>query len=74
MENASKADHQTSLDALLVKNKQYYQQYLDYLPNRHSPIPDVIGSEMFLFPEGVIQMGHGICPPERKMINYRTPV
>jgi hypothetical protein len=46
---------------LLVEEfSRYYQQYLDFLENGPSLVPDITESEMFLFLVVVIQMGHDI--------------
>jgi hypothetical protein len=40
------------------------------LHDRHSPVPDVNESDMFLFLAVVSQMGHDTWPTERQKINY----
>jgi hypothetical protein len=46
---------------LVEKTNQYYQQYLDFLDNEPSPVPNVTESEMFLYLAIIIQVGHDIC-------------
>lgn len=45
---------------LVEDTNWYYHQYLDRLHDGPSPVPDVIDSEMFLFLEFIVQMGHDI--------------
>jgi hypothetical protein len=46
------------IQLLVVETHRYYQLYLDKLEGRHSPLPDVTGTEMFLFQALILKMGH----------------
>jgi hypothetical protein len=43
------------------QTSQEYRQYLDFLNDGPSPVPDVTEAGTFLFPVIIIHIGHDVC-------------
>lgn len=60
----------TAAFALLLETNWYYQQYLHYLHNTPSRVPDVAESEIYIYLAAVTQIRHSTWQPVRQFNSY----